>query len=187
MAEARRPGPADGEIETALARCARGDAAALRLLYDGEAPRLLGVALRVLRRRALAEEAVHDAFVQIWRQAASFDPARGAGRAWMGAIVRHRALSILRHENRVEFADDGDPGRLETPQEDPEAVIGRLSDAGILRRCLERLDVRRRQLIVLAYVHGLTHGELAGRFGLPLGTVKSLIRRGALSLRECLQ
>jgi RNA polymerase sigma-70 factor (ECF subfamily) len=65
-------------------------------------------------------------------------------------------------------------------------VVARLSDAGALRRCLERLEPARRRLIVLAYVHGLTHGELAGRLGMPLGTVKSWVRRSLLSLRECL-
>jgi RNA polymerase sigma-70 factor (ECF subfamily) len=185
--QVRRQQPADDTaLATALRRCAGGDRAALRTIYDAEAPRMLGIALRLLRRRALAEEAVQDAFVQVWQRAGSFDPARGTARAWLYAILRHRALNILRGEARMELVQDFEPMELASEEEDPEAVVARLSEAGVLRRCLERLQPERRQLIVLAYVHGLSHGELAGRLRLPLGTVKSWIRRGLLVLRECL-
>lgn len=174
------------DLADALRRCAAGDSAALRAIYDAEAPRMTGVALRLLRRQSLAEEAVHDAFVQVWQRAASFDPARGEARAWLYAVLRHRALNILRAESRTELVDDFEPMGLASEDDDPEAIVARLSDAGALRRCLERLEPARRQLIVLAYVHGLSHGELAGRLGAPLGTVKSWIRRSLISLRECL-
>ena len=172
-------------VDEALARAAGGDRAALRALYDGEAPRMLGVALRILRRRALAEEAVQDAFVQVWRGAAGFDPTRGSGRAFLYAILRNRALNILRGEARTDLTDAVDES-VPSGEEGPEAVVARLSEAGALRRCLEGLDPRRRSAIVLAYAHGLSHGELAGRLGLPLGTVKSWLRRSLLALRECL-
>ncbi len=170
----------------ALLACAAGDRAALRVLYDSEAPRMIGVALRVLRRRALAEEAVQDAFVQIWRKAASFDPTRGDGRTWIYAILRNRALNILRGESRTDLVDDFAPMELASEEDDPETLVTKLSEAGALRRCLERLDGERRQAILLAYVHGLSHGELAGRMGVPLGTAKSWIRRSLGTLRECL-
>ena len=178
-------GMGGGFAEEALLRCAAGERAALRALYDAEAPRMLGVALRILRRRALAEEAVQDAFVQVWRNAGRFDPARGGARAFLYAILRNRALNILRGEARTDLTDAVDH---EVPSEEagPEEVVERLSEAGALRRCLEGLDPRRRRAIVLAYAHGLTHGELAGRLGLPLGTVKSWLRRSLLSLKECL-
>jgi RNA polymerase sigma-70 factor (ECF subfamily) len=163
-----------------------GDRAGLRIIYDAEGARMVGVAMRIVRRQALAEEAVHDAFVQIWERAASFDPSRGQARSWLYAVVRHRALNILRGEARTDLVDDFEPMGLASPEDDPEAVVARLSDAGALRRCLEGLEPARRRLIVLAYVHGLSHGELAGRLGMPLGTVKSWMRRSLLSLRECL-
>jgi len=97
------------DLNEALRACARGDRAALRAIYDAEAPRMLGVALRLLRRPALAEEAVQDAFVQIWRRAASFDPARGGARTWLYAVLRHRALNILRGESRTDLVDDFEP------------------------------------------------------------------------------
>jgi len=176
--------PAD--LVGALRRCALGDRAGLRTIYDAEGPRMVGVALRIVRRQALAEEAVHDAFVQIWERAASFDPNRGHARSWLYAVVRHRALNILRGEARTDLVEDFEPMGLTSPEDDPEAIVSRLSDAGALRRCLEGLAPARRRLIVLAYVHGLSHGELAGRLGMPLGTVKSWVRRSLLSLRECL-
>jgi RNA polymerase sigma factor (sigma-70 family) len=174
------------DLADALRLCALGDRAGLRTIYDAEGPRMVGVAVRIVRRQALAEEAVHDAFVQIWERAASFDPNRGHARSWLYAVVRHRALNILRGEARTDLVEDFEPMGLTSPEDDPEAIVSRLSDAGALRRCLEGLAPARRRLIVLAYVHGLSHGELAGRLGMPLGTVKSWVRRSLLSLRECL-
>jgi RNA polymerase sigma-70 factor (ECF subfamily) len=174
------------DVNEILRRCAGGDRAALRALYDREAARMLGIATRLLRRRALAEEAVQDAFVQIWRKAASFDPTRGDGRTWIYAVLRNRALNILRGESRTDLVDDFEPMALASEDDDPEALVSKLSDAGALKRCLARLETDRREAIVLAYVHGLTHGELAGRMGVPLGTAKSWIRRSLTTLRECL-
>ncbi|WP_370461332.1 sigma-70 family RNA polymerase sigma factor [Reyranella sp. CPCC 100927] len=175
----------DLDVEEALRRCAAGDAGALRAIFEREAPRMIGVAQRIVRRRALAEEVVQDSFVQIWRRAASFDAARGAGRTWIYAIVRHRAISILRDERRLELDADGDPTAT-VSEESSDDIVTKLSDSSSLRRCLEHLEERARKLIVLTYVHGLSHTELAAREGVPLGTVKSWIRRGALALRECL-
>lgn len=174
------------DVEAALEGCARKDERALRAIYDAEAGRMLGVAQRVLKRRALAEEAVHDTFIQIWRAAASFDPARGGGRTWIYAILRNRALNILRDESRADPTDTPLAESVPSDDEDPEAVVVRLSEASALRRCLERLEPKRRGAIVLAYTQGLSHGEVAGRLGLPLGTIKAWIRRGLLALKECL-
>lgn len=183
-----RPGrPADDQILCdALARCARGDRAALRIIYDTEAPAMLGIAMRVLRRRDMAEEAVHDAFLRIFANALSFDPARGSAKAWIYTIVRNRALNILRGEARTDLVDDFEPMGIEDGSDDPETIVSRMSDAKSLKRCLELLAPERRKLILLAYMHGLTHGEIAGKLGIPLGTVKSWIRRSLMSLRECL-
>jgi len=174
------------DLADALRRCAMGERSALRAIYDAEAQRMVGVAMRLLRRRALAEEVVHDAFMQVWQRAATFDPARGEAHTWLYAVLRHRALAVLRTEARVDLVDDFEPLGLESEEEDAEAVVLRLSEASALKRCLDRLDPARREVIVLAYVHGLTHGELAGRLDVPLGTMKSWIRRSLLHLRECL-
>jgi RNA polymerase sigma-70 factor (ECF subfamily) len=170
------------ETAAALTRCAQGDRAALRVLFDTEAGRMLGIAWRILRRRDLAEEVVQDAFVRIWRKAGTYDPELGSARSWLYAIVRNLALNALR-DGRHEILSDEDG--LE-PSLAPQDVLGQLAENSALRRCLARLDENRRNCLLLAYVGGFTHGEIAGRLDVPLGTVKAWIRRGLLSLRKCL-
>ena len=170
----------EAQLKAALARCAAGDRAALQMIYASEAPRMIGVARRILLRQDLAEEAVHDAFMRIWRGAAGFDPHRGSARGWLYAIVRNRALSIHRNEHRYDAADES---ALEI---DCEATMTRLPETSALRRCLERIDRPRRDVVVLAYAHGMSHGELAGRMKVPLGTVKSWVRRSLVALQECM-
>ncbi len=172
------------QLGAALARCAAGDRAALRLIYDLEAPRMIGVVMRIVRRRDLAEDVVHDAFVRLWRSAKSFNPELGHPRNWLYAIARNRALSVLRDERRFVSSDGEDHPEVADPS--AEDAVARLPEASRLRRCLDALEVRRRAAVVLAYVHGLSHGEIAGRLEVPLGTAKSWTRRGLLSLRECL-
>lgn len=183
---ATRPAMMRDELVAALDGCARGDRSGLRRLYEQLAPQMIGVALRLLRRRDLAEEVVQDTFLRIWEKAGTFDPARGEPATWMFAILRHRALNVLRGEGRTELVDDFEPMGLESGEADAEHVVIALSENAALRRCLERLEPLRRNAIVLAYARGLSHGELAGRLGIPLGTAKSWIRRGLLSLRQCL-
>jgi RNA polymerase sigma-70 factor (ECF subfamily) len=172
--------------EAALVACASGNKKALRAIYEREAGKMLGVALRLLKRQSLAEDAVQDAFVNIWNKAGSFDPKAGSARGWIYTILRNRALNMLRSEGRLDHQDDFEPMGLVSDEDDPEAVMLHLSDASALKRCLEGLEPQRRSVIVLAYVHGLTQGEIAGRIGVPLGTMKSWIRRSLLSLKECM-
>ena len=172
----------EAQVAAAIARCAAGERAALRIIYDIEAGRMVGVARRMLRRQDLAEEAVQDTFMRVWRSARTFDPAKGAARSWLYAILRNCALTILRDESR--FTADGDVADEAAPMTD--SALARLPENSALRRCLERLDAQRRAVVVLAYVHGLSHGELAGKLGVPLGTVKSWVRRSLISLQECM-
>jgi RNA polymerase sigma-70 factor (ECF subfamily) len=169
-----------------LRACARRDREALRRIYEVEGPYLLGVALRILRRRDLAEEAVHDAFVEVWQKAASFDPDRGAAPAWMAAIVRHRAFNILRKRSRETLVEPGDLVDLPDLAAGPAEALARVSADDALRECLEVLDDDKRLCILLAYVDGYSHSQIAARLEAPLGTVKARIRRGLLALRECL-
>jgi len=170
----------EAQLSAALARCAAGDRTALQMIYNSEAPKMIGVARRILFRQDLAEEAVHDAYLRIWRAAASFDPHRGSARGWLYAVVRNRALSIHRNEHRYDASDDS---ALDI---DCEATMTRMPETSALRKCLERIDRPRRDVVVLAYVHGMSHGELAGRLKVPLGTVKSWVRRSLFSLQECM-
>lgn len=147
---------------------------------------MLGVAMRLLKRQSLAEDAVHDAFANIWNKAATFDPAAGSARGWIYTILRNRALNMLRTEGRLDHQDAFDGLLGASTEDDPETVVSSLSEASALRRCLEGLAPHKRSVLVLAYVHGLTHGEIAGRLGVPLGTMKSWVRRSLLSLKECM-
>lgn len=185
---ARPPQPYDHNAE--LAACARGDQAALHRLYQQESRFLLGVALRIVRDRALAEDVLHDAFVSIWTKAGSFDPARGEGRGWMCSIVRHGALDLVRSRQRHVDVDDD---TLEHLQDADLGAAPDMTDAFALRStlgrlddCLARLDVAKRNCVLFAYLDGCTHVEIAERLQAPLGSVKAWIRRGVASLKECL-
>jgi RNA polymerase sigma-70 factor (ECF subfamily) len=175
------------DLEKAIQACARGDKAALNAIYAQEGPRMMGVAMRILKRRTLAEDAVQDAFVLIWRHAARFEPQKGSAATWLYTVLRNRSLGILRKEAGMERVEMPVGEEVADEAETPEETIARLSDAEALKHCLEKLDLRHRRAIALAYVEGLSHGELAGRLGIPLGTIKSWLRRSLLTLRECLQ
>jgi RNA polymerase sigma-70 factor, ECF subfamily len=172
------------DTQALVHRCAGGDQAAFRLLYDRWGSRLYGIALRITRQAVLAADATQEAFVQIWQQAHRFDPDRGSAEAWLIGIVRYRALDIVRRQARevpgYEPADRADDA--------PDALTRLVSTAegAALHRCMDQLQEDRRRLVVMAFVDGLSHSELAQRLNVPLGTVKSWIRRSLMSLRECL-
>ena len=157
-----------------------GSAAAFRRLYELSASLLLGVALRILGRRGLAEEALHDAFTKIWHSAASFDPLAARPGAWLVAVVRNRALDLRAgHDvSRIEASEE---------QEDPSQASADPVEIRKLRDCLGRLEAPQRQALALAYHRGLSHSELAAHLGRPVGTVKAWVRRGLASLRGCLE
>ncbi len=173
------------ELAELLAQCANGDRAAFRRLYDLQSARLYGAALRITRQSALAADAVHDALLQVWQNAARFDPARGQGEAWLLSLVRYRALDIARRTQRETPVADIAEQIDEDP--DPLARLQTAAEASELHRCLMTLEPERRKLVSLAFVEGLTHSELADRLSLPLGTVKSWIRRALGSLKRCLE
>ena len=177
--------PADPALPGLLLALAGGQRAALRSLYDRQSTRLFGIANAVLRDRDAAADALHDAFLRIATRAGQFDPARGAAEAWLAAIVRHAALDLARKRGRELPSDD--PALGDTPVA-PEALDRVLADddSRRLKDCLSTLEANRREGIVLAFVHGLSHAQIAARLALPLGTVKAWIRRGLLQLRGCL-
>lgn len=178
--------------DAALQACARGDREALRSIYERESRYLLGVALRIVRDRAAAEDVLHDAFVTIWSRASSFDAGRGAGRGWIYSLVRHAALNRVRDGARESVLDESAAAHhdaqsaLAAWQESgdelaQQAVLGRLG------HCLDGLEPARRACLLHAYVDGCTHSEIAARVQAPLGTVKAWIQRGLRALRECMQ
>ncbi|MFJ7108552.1 sigma-70 family RNA polymerase sigma factor [Pseudomonas sp. NPDC098740] len=166
------------DYEAHLAACARGERQALRELYVQESPRLLGVAKRLVRDTALAEDIVHDAFIKIWNGAARFNPARGSARGWMFSLTRHLALNFIRDNSREIQGEIDVPYDVETF--DAQAHSGRIY------HCLEQLEPARRTCILHAYVDGYSHAEISQKLGAPLGTVKAWIKRSLTALRECM-
>ncbi|MGZ3183376.1 MAG: sigma-70 family RNA polymerase sigma factor [Telluria sp.] len=174
-----------------LAAAALKDAKAFQQLYRAAAPKLFGFALRILNKRELAEEAVQDAFVAIWHAAGSYQAQLAAPMTWMATVVRNKALDILRRtDDTVELdSPQFDPDVINAMQDPQRSPIERLqlsSDARALARCMGTLEGLQRQAIGLAYFHDLSHSEVAGQLALPLGTVKTWIRRGLDKLRNCL-
>ena len=172
------------ELASLLARCAAGDEAALRRIYDLQAPRLKGLALRITRSPVVAEDVLHDVFLHIWQEARRYDAARGSARAWLTTLVRFRALEVMRRSQRERTVDV----LPELPDDQPDAHAQLLASAEgrALHDCLAALDPAPRRAIALAFVDGQTHEQVAATLGMPLGTVKSMIRRGLMRLKRCL-
>jgi len=164
----------------------RGSQAALKRLYELESRRLYGIALRIVRRPEIAADVLQETFVQIWQNAAAFSAERGAASAWLTGIVRFRSLDAVRKLGREVLTDDPALGDAAL-EPDVLEKIDAAAEAGALKRCFKLLDDQQRRCIVLAFVDGLSHSEITERIEVPLGTVKSWIRRGLLTLRRCLQ
>jgi len=161
------------------------DENALASLYEAMAGRVYGLALRITRNVQTAEEVVEDTFWQIWRQAPRFDPARGNATAWMLTMTRSRALDALRRVDLV--ASDAEAGEREEDLADgPDDLLASSESGKQLNTALAQLEPLPRQLVALAFFRGLSHEEIATQTGLPLGTVKSHIRRALVRLRDIL-
>lgn len=164
----------EGELARLLGAMGRGDRDAAQALYRLIGGRIYGVARRILRDSALAEDAAHQAFLKIWKNAHRFDPAKGKPSTWITIIARHAAIDARPRETKA-LPDD-----LEAPRLDDTYVHPRL------RKALEELPEMHRNAVVLMYVYGMSHSELAEHLQAPLGTVKSWVRRGAAALKETL-
>ena len=176
----------DQFCDNLMLRVANGDREALGDLFASESGRLIAIARRILRRKELAEEAVQEGFIAAWKHAPQFDPARGSARAWLTTIVRNRALNMLRDGQRLHLAGDDDMAWHGEGDGSADTAYEALDEADALKHCLSQLDEPRRRSILLAYVLGYTHGEIAAKLNAPLGTVKAWIRRGVIALQECL-
>ncbi|HEX7966049.1 MAG TPA: sigma-70 family RNA polymerase sigma factor [Gammaproteobacteria bacterium] len=180
------------QLTDLLHACAQGRQAAFQELYRQVSPQLFAVLLRILKRRDLAEEALQDALLSVWRNAGSYAADKGAPMTWLVSICRYRALDMLRREKRevsLETDADGDEdgalSALAGVQEDPVNVSR--AEERRLEECMGRLNDGQQRSVRLAYVDGCTHEEIALRVGSPVGTVKSWVRRGLESLKRCLE
>ena len=172
-------------LQKLIGAAARRDRAAFTALYTLTSAKLFGVALRILRQRQSAEEALQESFVAIWQRAGDYEPARGSAMGWLVTIVRHCAIDQLRRSTAR-------PESRTAPEEALTALAAAGSaDSGAelraLQHCLDELDEQPRRAVLLAYCYGVTREELARRLEVPVGTVKSWLRRSLERLQKCLE
>lgn len=181
----------DTELIALIDRVAMADEAALRELYELTSSKLYGVAVRVVSNRGWAEDVLQEAFINIWRIAGDYKASLSPPMAWLCLIVRSRGLDFLRRRSsdRADATQELDDVMAETLEGDSAnpmdtALAG--EQAWALHQCLGQLDNKQREVVSLAYLRDLSHGELAEQLKLPLGTVKTWIRRGLEKLRGCM-
>lgn len=182
--------PQAEQVELLLARCARRDERALQELYQLISGQLLGVLMRILRRRAVAEEALQDVMVKIWQRADQYVAYRGRAMAWITAIARYRAIDLLRRQQAAPAAASLDDAPADALVDLNAADFVDTTTSNRLRKalsdCFGRLTDEQRRCLELAYVDGYSQDQIASEIDSPLGTVKSWIRRGLASLKRCL-
>lgn len=181
----------DNELMALLDRVAARDEAALKALYDLTSGKLYGLAVRMVAHRDWAEDVLQESYLTIWRVAADYRAALSPPMAWMGLIVRSRALDWLRRRTAdrstvTQELDDTLAETLEGDAANPMDTTQASQQAWALHQCLSRLENRQREVVSLAYLRDLSHSELADQLRLPLGTVKTWIRRGLDQLRTCM-
>ena len=181
---------ADGRatLVAALARVAAGERIALQTTYRLTSAKLFGVCLRILNDRAEAEDVLQEVYVTVWQKAADFDPQRASPMTWLITIARNRAIDRLRASGQArrmqpieEAADIADAAPL------PEAMLEDAESHAKLRGCLGSLAEHEQKALRGAFFDGNTYEELAARMSVPLGTMKSWIRRALMKLKTCLE
>jgi RNA polymerase sigma-70 factor, ECF subfamily len=183
-APAARPAGGDA-LEGLLALVARGDEQAFAELYQRVAPAVFGLVSKVVRNPAQSEEVTQEVFVELWRTASRFDPARGAARSWIMTCAHRRAVDRVRSAESAARRDDL-AGRREQGRPYDEVVeqVETSLEREHVRRGLEALTDLQREAVVLAYYGGYTHREIAELLGVPSGTVKTRLRDGLIRLRD---
>jgi RNA polymerase sigma-70 factor (ECF subfamily) len=177
-----------------LHACAQGREAAFQALYEEVSPQLFALLLRILKRRDLAEEALQDAFVSVWRNAGSYSAEKGAPMTWLVSICRYRALDSLRRRRRevsiepmLESEAEEGAGLAEFASPAADTDLVSKAEQRRLDDCLKRLNDGQQRSLKLAYFDGCTHEEIATSLQAPIGTVKSWVRRGLEGLKRCLE
>lgn len=174
-----------------LDRVALADESALRELYELTSSKLYGVAVRVVTNREWAEDVLQEAYLNIWKIAGDYKASLSPPMAWMGLLVRSRGLDFLRRRvsdraDRSQPLDDIISDTVAGDSPNPMDTTQASEQAWALHQCLNQLENRQREVVSLAYLRDLSHSELAQQLRLPLGTVKTWIRRGLEQLRGCM-
>ena len=175
------------DLVALLKRSARGDQAAFATLYDATSARVHGLVLRVVRDRAQSEEVTQEVFLEVWRQASRFDPARGSALAWLMTIAHRKAVDRVRSAEAATRRDESYEHRNHAPAQDVTADTAHASlEAHRVRSAVKQLTDVQREAIELAYFGGYTHTEVAALLDLPVGTAKTRIRDGLIRLRDAI-
>lgn len=188
------PKPDPERLIQLLQRVALGDEQAFEELYAVSGANLYGVLLRILRRPEWAQEALQDCFLKIWQRSETYLPERGAALTWLMSLARYRALDLLRERQtepgvQIELseAEEAAPLKFISPEQTGGAWTPESEGSNRLSDCIQQLREEERQCLLLVYYEGYTHLELAQLLSVPLGTIKSRVRRGLARLRECLR
>jgi RNA polymerase sigma-70 factor (ECF subfamily) len=168
-----------------LRKVAQRDRVAFAALYRATSAKLTGVVSRIVQRGD-ASEIVQEAFVRVWERAGDYDEAKGSAIAWMATIARNRALDEVRRARPASLEDMPEGFEPADVFVDPLAGRERSEEYLKLMNCLQRLEPERREMILLAYYRGATREALSQRYGAPVATIKTWLRRGLGQLRECL-
>jgi RNA polymerase sigma-70 factor (ECF subfamily) len=174
------------ELTALMQRVADGDHQAFQMLFQATSAKLYGIVLRILRRKDLADEIVQEAYLRIWRRAASFDRKAGSPITWMAVIARNLALDELRRAQPVSIEDRPDVLDMPDVFSHPLDAREKGEEWARLMACLAGMEKDRREMVLLAYHHGMSREEIAARFGAPVSTVKTWLRRSLMQLRACL-
>jgi RNA polymerase sigma-70 factor, ECF subfamily len=175
------------DLSELLQATARSDRDAFARLYQLTAPRLLAAGMHMLKRREVAEDVLQDLFVKVWYRASEYHAERGSVMTWLYSVQRYLALDRLRAQRPTQVIDEALSETLAFEGPDPAALAAGSDMAMRVHGCLEQLTDTQRRTVTLAFFEGLTHTELTQRLEQPLGTVKSWIRRGLMSLQRCLE
>jgi RNA polymerase sigma factor (sigma-70 family) len=173
-----------GDLARSMARVADGDRASLQMLYDSTSAKLFGIIIRIVVDRSEAEDVLQEVFITVWRKAAEYDPARASPITWLATIARNRAIDKLRARTSRPTSTLDLAADVADSAPDAEALAIVSDEARRVHAALATLDPRHATIIRAAYFEGLSYEALAARESLPLGTVKSWIRRGLLRMRE---
>ncbi|NHK27314.1 sigma-70 family RNA polymerase sigma factor [Parvularcula flava] len=173
-------------IEALLSRVTLKDRRAFDELYSHTSAKLFGVTLRILHDRQEAEEALQECFIKIWRKADSYAVSKASAMSWLMAIARNSAIDRLR--KRREVTGDGESEKyMEDERPSPEDSAVLTGEVSRLHQCLDELDADRAEVIREAYLGGLKYQQLADMTKRPLGTIKSMVRRGLMALKQCIE
>lgn len=178
---------ARARLVEALLRTGEEDRVAFRDLYSLTSAKLFGICYRICGERQAAEDVLHDVYLTIWKRAGAYEPSRASPITWLATIARNRAIDwqraqTVRRSTRIEDA----PEIPDTAPLASETMLD-VEQHHLLQECLETLELRQRSAIHTAFFDGVTYAELAERQSVPLGTMKSWVRRGLARLRECLE